>query len=209
MGRFFYSPSPAVNGKRGNVQHTNKRFNETEKTILERMKGSTLLSVDTVLAAPPNDSWNTVRLHFENFDVDINNHLNDISVDEVGTLEEFGLLSITKAAKEMLDLPEVGTDTTVIEVNKKIIGVTVINDIADIYGNGKLVARLEYPQAIALHTKTGIIMLDKEVWFSETIALKMGENIDTLLYDESVNWEDDPEEDPTTHFDFRTEAQSL
>ena len=52
-------------------------------------------------------------------------------------------------------------------------------------------------------------MLDKEVWFSETITVKMGENIEALLCDESVNWEDDPEEDPSTHFDFSIETQSL
>ncbi len=51
-------------------------------------------------------------------------------------------------------------------------------------------------------------MLDKEVWFSEMIVLKNGERIENLLYDESVNWEDDPDEDPSTHFEFRTEIQS-
>ena len=88
-------------------------------------------------------------------------------------------------------------------------GITVINDIADIYGDGELVAKLEYPQAIAFHTDSGVIMLDKEVWFSELIVIKKGKSINTLLYDESVNWEDDPEEDPTTHFEFRTEMQEL
>lgn len=41
------------------------------------------------------------------------------------------------------------------------------------------------------------------------IVIKRGESIDELLYDESINWEDDTEEDPTTHFEFRTEIQSL
>lgn len=52
-------------------------------------------------------------------------------------------------------------------------------------------------------------MFDKEVWFSELIVIKNGNSIGDLLYDESVNWEDDPEEDPSTHFEFRTEAQEL
>lgn len=30
-----------------------------------------------------------------------------------------------------------------------------------------------------------------------------------MLYDESVNWEGGPEEDPTTHYEFRTEVQEL
>lgn len=191
------------------MEHVNKRFSQVEKSLLKRMKGSQLLSIDAALAAPPDNSWNTVRLHFEDFDIDVNNYLNEIVVDEFGTLEEFGLLSVAETTEKTLDIPEVGTDTTVFEIMEKIGSVSVINDVAEIYGNEELVAKLEYPQAIALHTESGVIMLDKEVWFSEMIVIKHGESIDELLYDESVNWEDDPEEDPTTHFEFRTEIQSL
>ena len=192
-----------------NVEHANKRFSQSEESLLKRMKGSKLLFIDAVLAAPPDNSWNTVRLHFEGFDVDINNYLNEIVVDEFGALEEFGLLSVVEASKGTLDIPEVGTDTTSFEINEDVIAVSVVNDIAEIYGNGELVAKLEYPQAIAFRTESGVIMFDKEVWFSETIVVKRGESIDELLYDESVNWEDDPEEDPTTHFEFHTEIQHL
>lgn len=191
------------------MEHANKRFNHAEELLLKQMKGSKLLTIDAVLAAPPDNSWNTVRLHFEGFDIDVNNFLNNIVVDEFGTLEEFGLLSVVESSEEMLSIPEVGADTTTFEVNETIVAVAVVNNVADIYGEGPLVAKLEYPQAIALHTDSGIIMLDKEVWFSEMIVLKNGERIENLLYDESVNWEDDPDEDPSTHFEFRTEIQSL
>ena len=187
----------------------NKKFSPEEEALLKRAKGSRLLSIDAVLAAPPDNSWNTVRLHFEGFDIDVNNYLNEIVVDEFGSLEEFGLLSITESSSETLSIPEVGTDTTVMTIDAVVDGITVINDIAEIYGEGELVAKLEYPQAIAFRTDSGVIMLDKEVWFSELLVIKRGDSIDALLYDESVNWEDDPEEDPTTHFEFRTETQEL
>ncbi len=191
------------------AENANRRFSQAEEALLKRAKGSRLLSIDAVLAAPPDNSWNTVRLHFEDFDIDVNNYLSDVVVDEFGSLEEFGLLSVTESSKETLRIPEVGTDTTVMDVGALVDAVSVINDIADIYGEGELVARLEYPQAIALHTDSGIIMLDKEVWFSELIVIKRGESVEGLLYDESVNWEDDLEEDSTTHFEFRTETQML
>ena len=191
------------------MEHTNKKFNQKEEALLKRARGARLLSIDAVLAAPPDNSWNTVRLHFEDFDIDVSNYLNDVVVDEFGALEEFGLLSVVESTKETLCIPEVGTDTTVFEVGETVTGVFVVNDIADIYGESILVAKLEYPQAIALQTETGIIMLDKEVWFSETIVIKRGSCIDELLYDESVNWEDDPEEDPSTHFEFHIEIQDL
>lgn len=191
------------------MEHANKRFTQTEEALLKRAKGAQLKSIDAVLAAPPDNSWNTVRLHFEGFDLDVNNFLNEIVVDEFGTLEEFGLLSIEEASTDILDIPEVGADTTVFNIDEAITSVHVINDVADIYGEGSKVARLEYPQAIAFGTDAGVIMLDKEVWFSEMIVIKRGEEIKDLLYDESVNWEDNPEEDPTTHFEFHTETQEL
>ncbi len=191
------------------MENVNKRFSQEEEALLERAKGSRLLSIDAVLAAPPDNSWNTVRLHFDDFDIDINNYLHNVVVDEFGSLEEFGLLSVAESAKETLSIPEVGADTTVMAIDALVYSVTVVNDIAEVYGNGKLVAKLEYPQAIAFRTESGVIMLDKEVWFSELLVIKQGERIGDLLYDESVNWEDDPEEDPSTHFEFRTETQDL
>lgn len=191
------------------MENVNKRFSKEEEALLERAKGSRLLSIDAVLAAPPDNSWNTVRLHFDDFDIDVNNYLHNVVVDEFGSLEEFGLLSVAESAKETLSIPEVGTDTTVMTIDALVYNVTVVNDIAEVYGDGKPVAKLEYPQAIAFRTESGVIMLDKEVWFSELLVIKQGERIGDLLYDESVNWEDDPEEDPSTHFEFRTETQDL
>ncbi|MCD8316616.1 MAG: hypothetical protein LUB61_04355 [Eggerthellaceae bacterium] len=191
------------------MEHTNKRFTQTEEALLKQAKGARLLSVDAVLAAPPDNSWNTVRLHFDSFDIDVNNFLNDIVVDEFGNLEEFGMLSITEAPSDILDIPEVGVDTTVFDINRVVSSVQVVNDIADIYGEELLVAKLEYPQAIVFGLDDGFLVLDKEVWFSEMIVIKQGNEIEGLLYDDSINWEDDLKEDPTTHFKFRKEVQIL
>lgn len=191
------------------MEHTNKKFSEEEMTLLKRAQGSKLLAIDAVLAAPPDNSWHTVRMHFEDFDLDINNYLSEIVVDEIGSLEEFGLLSVVEAPKSALTIPEVGADTTVFEINEIVESLTIVDDVAEIYGKGALVAKLEYPQAVAFHTQSGVIMLDKEVWFSEMIVIKRGHSISELLYDESVNWQDDPDEDPTTHFEFHTEFSLL
>ena len=57
-------------------------------------------------------------------------------------------------------------------------------------------ARIKYPQAIAFGADFGVIMLDKEVWSSEMIVVKRGDDMGEMLYDESVNWEDDPRGGP-------------
>lgn len=35
-------------------------------------------------------------------------------------------------------------------------------------------------------------MLDKDVWSSEMIVVRRGDDMGEMLYNESVNWEDDP-----------------
>ena len=82
------------------MENANKRFSPEEEALLKRAKGSKLLSIDAVLAAPPDNSWNTVRLHFEGFDIDVNNYLNEIIVDEFGSIEEFGLLSVVESDRK-------------------------------------------------------------------------------------------------------------
>lgn len=191
------------------MEHTDRRFTTEEEGLLKQAKGARLIAMDAVLAAPPDNAWNTVRLHFDGFDININNHLRSIVFDEMGSLEEFGLLPVSEAVPETLDIPEVGADTTVFPVGETVKGVTVVNDIIDVFGGGVPVARVEYPQAIAFAFDSCAIVLDKEEWFSEMIVIKRGGDLEEALYDESVNWEDDPEEDPTTHYEFHTEVQEL
>lgn len=149
-------------------------------------------------------------LHFEGFDIDANKRPSDIIVDEMGSLEEFSLLSVEESTKGILSIPEVGADTSVFKIDNTVIEVAVLNDVANIFRNGNLVARLEYLQAIAFHTGSGIIMLDKEACFSQLIVIKRAHSIGRLLYDEPVNWGgDNPEEDPSTHFEFHTETDIL
>lgn len=71
-----------------------KRFTQAERTLMKRANDAILLSMDAVPATPTDNARNTVRLHLEGFDIDANNHLCDIIVDEFGTLEGFGLLSV-------------------------------------------------------------------------------------------------------------------
>ena len=52
-------------------------------------------------------------------------------------------------------------------------------------------------------------MLDKETWFSEMIAVKIGEDPLALAYDGAADWEDDPDEDPSTHYEFSSRVVSL
>ena len=168
-----------------------------------------LTSIDAILAAPPDISWNTIRLHFSGLALDVRNRLEGLVVDELGTQEDYGIITVAEAPDATLKAPEVGVDATTLEVGQAITSIRVVTDIAEIHGNGTLVARLEYPQAIAFRTDRDIILLDKETWFSEMLPIKRGPELDELIYDDAPSWEDSPEEDPTTHYDYWTQIQEL
>ena len=191
------------------MSETDKSFTSEEIAVLESMLGKSLGSIDAVIVARSDLSWNTVRLHFNDLNVDINNHLGEIEVDELGSLEEFGLLSVASAPETKLELPEVSAETSSIEIEKTITSIKIVSDSIVVYGDGTPVATITYPQAVILEHEDGVIVLDKECWFSEMIAVKQGKDAENLIYDESVNWEDDPDEDPSTHFEFSTAMQMV
>lgn len=191
------------------MSETDKSFTSEEIAVLESMLGKSLGSIDAVIVARSDLSWNTVRLHFNDLNVDINNHLGEIEVDELGSLEEFGLLSVASAPETKLELPEVSAETSSIEIEKTITSIKIVSDSIVVYGDGTPVATITYPQAVILEHEDGAIVLDKECWFSEMIAVKQGKDAENLIYDESVNWEDDPNEDPSTHFEFSTAIQTV
>lgn len=190
------------------MKNTDKRFSAQEIETLRSMKGKTLETIEGVLVARGNLAWNTVRLHFTDLHIDLNNRLGEIVIDEFGNKDEFGLMSLSNSSADTLTIPDVGADTTSLAVNKTVEDVLVVNNKITISGDGAPVAELVYPQAVALKFADSVVLLDKETWFSEMIAIKFGENEEGLLYDDSPNWEDD-EDSPDTHFDFVVEMHQV
>ncbi len=210
MAKSALNPKRYISQRKGNnMVIEDKSFNAEEVKLLSSMRGKILGSIDAVIVAREDTAWNIVRLHLDGMNIDLVNSLEDITVDELGTLEEFGLLKVEKTDCETLDIPEASSDTTIFPIEESIKDVKIVSNCIDIFGNAQKVATIRYPQAVIIETESDFIVLDKEVWFSETITIKRGKSIDGLIYDESQNWEDDPEEDPSTHYEFRTEIVSV
>lgn len=114
-----------------------------------------------------------------------------------------------ESTEEILSLPEVSADTTVVYVNSIVENIEVINTQIDVYGDGKRVASISNAQALIFHLEDSVLVLDKENWFSEMIAVKSGSTADELIYDDSENWVVDPVEDPTTQYEYQIERVCL
>lgn len=79
-------------------------------------------------------------------------------------------------------------------------GVALVNGLVTTFDEGTAVVRRAYTQAIAFELQSGdLLVLDKGAWFGEMISIAMGTTLGDLVYDDSADWEDDPEE-PSVHF---------
>ncbi len=189
---------------------TNKVFKENEVEFLLKAKSRTLKSVDLIVVARDNLGWNTARIHInDDINIDLNNNLESIVIDEFGNSDEFGILSLDRSSNKVLELADVCENASTFIINKRIKDVLLVEDTISVFGNEKKVSELSYVQAIAFDLEDGFLVLDKETWFSEMIAIKEGNDLQELIYDDSANWEDSIEDDPTTHYEFNSKIVKL
>lgn len=192
------------------MNNIDKSFSRREIQALIDLKGANLISIDRMLLADAGYSWDTVRLHSDCGHLDINNFINNISLESNDITDEFAFLSIKSATSEALALEDMPSEkSTNSPINKKINAIYIVHNHVSTYRNNVLVTDLLYPQAICFEFTSDVLVLDKETWFSEMIAVKRGLSLKQLIYDESQDWQDDPIEDPDTHYEFSQEIVEL
>lgn len=187
----------------------NKTLNEDEKDILCSLVGSTILTFEAALAAPPEIAWNMVRVHTDSGSIDVSCLLESMPVSLEGDEDEHGIVSIARASAERLEVPGISADTSSYEVNKLLTAAGVVNDRTEIYENGELGYRSVTTKAIVLFTEAGTLVFDRQAWFDETLAIGWGEDPKKLVFDEWAGWEDDEEEEPGIHYDTSWELVRL
>ena len=186
-----------------------RKLSSGEMDMLRSLIGSTIQSIEGCIVSYPNAAWSTVRIHAESESIDAINRQEPMTMDEFGNQDEFGTLHVCSAPQEALEMLEASSEATSFSLNKEIRSMTLFNERIDVYGEGDLVASVEFTQAIAFDLGDEFLVLDKETWFGETISIKRGTSLEGLIYDDAKNWEDDPEEQPTTHYEVRTERLRL
>ena len=189
---------------------TNKIFTKEELELLQQLKGEILKSVDLVVVARDNLGWNTARIHADNnINIDLNNKNEAIIIDEFNNTDEFGILSLGRSPSGVLKLSDVSEDASIFPINRKVKDVSIVKDTVRVFGNEEAVSEVSYIQAIVFDLEDSYLVLDKETWFSEMIAIKQGNNLKNLIYDDLPNWEDSIEDDPNTHYEYESKTIKL
>lgn len=178
----------------------NKAIDHAGQELLRSAIGSVITSLDAVIVARDNVAWNTVRVNTTAGSFDVSNLVEDLPVNGDGDVEGFGVLSLAEAATPTLEVDGVDRDVTTCPIGEAAAGVTLVNGRVTTFDEGTALVRRAYTQAIAFELQSGdLLVLDKGAWFGEMISIAMGTTLGDLVYDDSADWEDDPEE-PSVHF---------
>ncbi len=185
-----------------------RRIRKQEIELLSVLKGSKLLKVEAAIAAPPNVAWNTVRIHSENYSIDVNCLLEEVKINEEGDFEEFGVISVDKVTSEKLDISSISPETEEIVVNKKIDKIEIFETSTVAKFQGIPFCEKRFTKAIVFSFRDECLVVDKLAWFDEMLRVSFGKNPEDLLYDESQDWEPDEDENRVS-FEYSIEKVEL
>lgn len=183
------------------MSDANKTICSEGITALREIIGKRIDSIDAYIVARDNVAWRAVRINCDGTALDVINELQYLPINDEGDTEEMSSLRVAPGGTGMFVVDDVNFEACTCEVGEVVAGITLLNGRVVTTDQGRVIADRAYTQAIAFGLSSGgSLVLDKGAWFSEMIAIGMGDPED-LVYDDSLDWEDDPE-DPDIHFSW-------
>jgi hypothetical protein len=187
---------------------TDAALNQAEIAILKIFENHQLISYE-MKCVGGNDAWSTVRLHFENGDIDVISSIQIIPEDKNGSADEFSVLRVANVSPGKPIVPEMPGETSIRPVGKTMTSLSIANDTICYYSGNTQDSEITYTQAILLDFENDCLCIDKETWFSEILFVKGGFNKEELVHDDSLSLQIDPEEDPISHMTYSSKIIPL
>ncbi|MDO4796557.1 MAG: hypothetical protein Q4A01_00890 [Coriobacteriales bacterium] len=177
--------------------------------LLRDVVGRTITALEAVIVARDDVAWGTVRIHAGDAPIDVTTALRDLIINDEGDTEEFGVLAVAEADPDALRVDGVDEEPSWCDIGADVAGVMLVNGHVTATEDGTAIMERAYTQAIVFAlARGGCLVLDKGAWFSEMITIGMGDSWEDLVYDDSQDWEDDPEE-PEVHYGWKRSMKRL
>lgn len=187
----------------------NFKITDSGTKSLGNLIGKTIQGLETAIVARDDMALGTVRMYVEDASIDITTTLKDLPINNEGDTEEFGVLTVSEAAPGELCIEGVDKEISWCNISASISGITLVNSHVTATEGGTSMMERVYTQAIVFELAEGnYLVLDKGPWFSEMITIGMGAIWKDLVYDDSQDWEDDPEE-PEIHYRWQQSVERL
>lgn len=183
-------------------------LNQAERSLIQSCVGKTLTSLQGVMLG--DVAWHTVRVETDGPTFDITCLQTSQPIDDQGDTDEYGVIHVDRAQAGSLEVPDIAGDAERRPIRQTIDAVYVANDEIATFSHSTLICKRKSAQAVIFKLADGThLAIDRGVWFSEMLAISEGASVERLLYDGSQDWEDDPLEDPDTHYEFRSWIEAV
>ncbi len=183
-------------------------LDQAERSLVQSCIGKTLTNLQGVMLG--DTAWHTVRVETDGPAFDITCLQTSQPIDDRGGSDEYGVMHIDGAQPGSLEVPDIAGDAEQRTIGQTIDAIYIANDEIATFSHSSLICNRKSTQAVIFKLANGIYLaIDRGVWFSEMLTISEGASIERLLYDGSQDWEDDPLEDPDTHYEFRSWIEAV
>ena len=148
---------------------------EAMKKLLKDMIGKHFLAYECAKDDKFNRTYGNIRLYLDELTLEITNEEHPTTF--FGTTEDISYFECLIDDPSQAFKPYAIEKTGKYPVNKLVTGVEIINDQIDV-GNGQY--SFSFDQAIIIHMDKDILMLSRDVWFSELIKITANDEYDEL-----------------------------
>lgn len=177
------------------IAKTDASFTEVECALLKSLVGKHLVSYE-MRHIGGNDAWSTVRLNFEDCNIDVISALQNIEADSSGAQEEYSVLRAEKVSPNKPLAPDISSEVVVRSVDKTATGFSMARVQICFFEGEDQISDISFTQALLVNLGTEYLCIDKCTWFSEILTMTEGPDEKELVYDDSSIAEIDPEEKP-------------
>lgn len=166
------------------------RFSKDMISILSSCKDKKLVSYESEAPSEVGGVYGNMRLNFDGFSLEIVNE--EQSMPMFNEQEDVACISCSKVDTSAPFEPMVVTDVVKTSVGHVVEAIDVITDTIDV-NDGEY--QIAFDMAVIFHMENAILMVSRDVWFSEMLTIRDNERFDEVFpVDEVIeSWSNDGE----------------
>ena len=171
--------------------HINKKLDNAQQQLLARLKDQVINDIQGAFCLDSRDAWNTLRINTDSLSIDVNLYREGLPVDDEDDdcLDETGIFSIKESSIEPLVISNVHIDVTTKFIEKAIKNIRVFESEIKYFENGEQYYQNNITKAIAFDLNDEWLVLDRKVWFDETITITFCSEPLKGIKDDSEDWQ--------------------
>ena len=163
---------------------TGRQFDGSTMSLLSSCRGHVLESFEAYLPFGDDEHlYKTVRLHFDDFSLDVRNEHEPIVIGPDYVEEQFAIMNLSASSEHELWHPS-GKELRTVRLDFPVHDVLVVIDTVLLSRGSRRLNRLKLVQAVLFEDADGqLVAIDRDIWSDEYLAVRTGTSVSTTTRD--------------------------